>query len=131
MKYPAAELGGIQFSKKLSSPLVEDPAELWRGWGRRFSTFYETIKSTFRNPQSALKRMDTRTNYLRIRRKDIAYFKFIIESYEGMAVVRTKDPYEAVVELLVAPGWEKDVDQVLRGLQKEIPIEFMSSYPRE
>jgi hypothetical protein len=75
--------------------------------------------------------MDTRTNYLRIRRKDIAYFKFIIESYEGMAVVRTKDPYEAVVELLVAPGWEKDVDQVLRGLQKEIPIEFMSSYPRE
>jgi len=67
--------------------------------------------------------MDTHSRYLRLRRQDIAYFKFIIESYEGMAVVRTKDPYEAVVELMVAPGWEKDVDEVLEGLQKEIPIE--------
>jgi hypothetical protein len=75
--------------------------------------------------------MDTRTSYLRMRRKDIAYFKFIIESYEGMAVVRTRDPREAVVELMVAPGWEEVVDQVLRGLQKEFPIELMSSYPHE
>jgi Domain of unknown function (DUF4911) len=67
--------------------------------------------------------MDTHSRYLRLRRQDIAYFKFIIESYEGMAVVRTKDPYEAVVELMVAPGWEKDVDEVLEGLQREIPIE--------
>ena len=67
--------------------------------------------------------MDTHSRYLRLRREDIAYFKFIIESYEGMAVVRTKDPYEAVVELMVAPGWEKDVDEVLEGLQKEIALE--------
>ena len=67
--------------------------------------------------------MDTQSRYLRLRRKDIAYFKFIIESYEGMAIVRTKDPYEAVVELMVAPGWEKNVDDVLEGLCKEIPIE--------
>jgi hypothetical protein len=67
--------------------------------------------------------MDTCSKYLRLRRKDIAYFKFIIESYEGMAVVRTKDPNEAVVELMVAPGWEKDVDEILEGLRREIPIE--------
>ncbi len=71
--------------------------------------------------------MDTQSRYLRLRRKDIAYFKFIIESYEGMAIVRTKDPYEAVVELMVAPGWEKDVDDVLEGLRKEIPIELLPS----
>jgi len=70
--------------------------------------------------------MDTRSIYLRLRRKDIAYFKFIIESYEGMAVVRTTDPHEAVVELMVAPGWERDVNEVLEGLQKEIPIEDLS-----
>ena len=46
-----------------------------------------------------------------------------MESYEGMAVVRTVDPHEAVVELMVAPGWEKDVDEVLGGLRKEITIE--------
>jgi hypothetical protein len=52
--------------------------------------------------------MDTQSRYYRIHRRDIAYFKFILESYDGMAVVRTKDPYEAIVELMVAPGWEKD-----------------------
>ncbi len=67
--------------------------------------------------------MDTQSRYFRLHRKDIAYFKFIIESYEGMAVVRTKEPYEAVVELMVAPGWEKDLDEVLEGLRKEIAIE--------
>ena len=70
--------------------------------------------------------MDTQSKYFRLHRKDIAYFKFIIESYEGMAVVRTKDPHEAVVELMVAPGWEKDVDEVLEGLRREIPIENLS-----
>jgi len=73
--------------------------------------------------------MDTVSRYYRLHRRDIAYFKFIIESYEGMAVVRTKDPYEAVVELMVAPGWEKDVEEVLEGLGKEIHIEPLSLYP--
>ncbi|MDO9124881.1 MAG: DUF4911 domain-containing protein, partial [Deltaproteobacteria bacterium] len=69
--------------------------------------------------------MDTQSRYFRIRRKDIAYFKFIIESHEGMAVVRTKDPHEAIVELMIAPGWEKDVDEVLEGLRKEITLEAL------
>ena len=66
--------------------------------------------------------MDTQSKYFRLHREDIAYFKFIIESYEGMAVVRTKDPREAIVELMVAPGWEKDVEEVLDGLREEITI---------
>ena len=69
--------------------------------------------------------MDTHSIFLRLRREDIAYFKFIIESYEGMAVVRTRDPQEAVVELMIAPGWEKDVDEVLEGLRKEFPFEIL------
>jgi hypothetical protein len=70
--------------------------------------------------------MDTQSRYFRVHRKDIAYFKFIIESYEGMAVVRTKDPHEAIVELMVAPGWEKDLEEVLEGLRGEITIEDLS-----
>lgn len=70
--------------------------------------------------------MDTQSRYFRIDRKDIAYFKFIIESYEGMAVVRTHNAKEAVVELMIAPGWEKDVEEVIEGLRKEIRIEIMS-----
>jgi hypothetical protein len=71
--------------------------------------------------------MDTQSRYFRLRRKDIAYFKFIIESYDGMAVIRTKDPHEAIVELMVAPGWEKDLEEVLEGLRKEIVIESLPS----
>ncbi|OGP71662.1 MAG: hypothetical protein A2W09_06235 [Deltaproteobacteria bacterium RBG_16_50_11] len=73
--------------------------------------------------------MDTKSKYLRLHRKDIAYFKFILESYEGMALLRTRDPNEAVVELMVAPGWEKDVEEVLQGLSNEITIEPLPSYP--
>jgi hypothetical protein len=73
--------------------------------------------------------MDTHSRYFRIHRKDIAFFKFIIESHEGMAVLRTKDAREAVVELMVAPGWEQDVEEVLEGLRKEIWIESLPAYP--
>jgi hypothetical protein len=78
------------------------------------------------NRMILIKEMDTQSKYFRLRREDIAYFKFIIESYEGMAVVRTKDPREAVVELMVAPGWEGDLEEVLEGLRKEITIEPLS-----
>jgi len=87
------------------------------------------FNSELRNPKSAIGKMDTQSRYFRVRREDIAYFKFIIESYEGMAVVRTKDRHEAIVELMVAPGWEKDLEEVLEGLGKEMTIEFLSSYP--
>jgi hypothetical protein len=70
--------------------------------------------------------MDTQSRYFRIRREDIAYFKFIVESHEGMAVVRTKDPQEAIVELMIAPGWGEDMEEVLEGLRKEIRIESIS-----
>ena len=71
--------------------------------------------------------MDTHSKYFRVRRQDIAFLKFIIESYEGMAVIRTKDAREAVVELMIAPGWEKDFEEILEGLSKEIRIEALSS----
>jgi hypothetical protein len=46
-----------------------------------------------------------------------------------MAVVRTKDPHEAIVELMVAPGWEQDLEEVLEGLRKEMTIEPLPSLP--
>jgi len=69
--------------------------------------------------------MDTHSRFFRLPRKDIAYFKFIIESYEGMAVVRTKNAREAIVELMVAPGWEKEADTLIEALRSEILIESL------
>ena len=69
--------------------------------------------------------MDTHSRYFRLRRQDIAYFKFIMESCEGVAVVRTRDPQEAVVELVIPPGLERDVEEILEGLRKEMPVEVL------
>lgn len=67
--------------------------------------------------------MDTHSRFFRVPREEIAYLKCIIESYEGMAVLRTEDPHEALVELMIAPGWEKVLEELLEGLREEIPIE--------
>ena len=69
--------------------------------------------------------MDTHSRYFRLRRQDIAYFKFIMESCEGVAVVRTRDSQEAVVELMIPPGLERDVEEILEGLRKEMPVEVL------
>jgi hypothetical protein len=72
--------------------------------------------------------MDTVQWYFRIRRKDIAYLKFILESYEGLGVLRTVDPRSGIVEVMVPPGMEKDMETVLEGLGDEIPMERIE-YP--
>lgn len=41
--------------------------------------------------------------YFKVRRKDIGYLTFILESYSGLAVVRTIDSREAIIEILIAP----------------------------
>jgi hypothetical protein len=73
--------------------------------------------------------MDTVQWYFRIRRKDIAYLKFILESYEGLGVLRTVDPRSGIVEVMVPPGMEKDMETVLEGLGDEIPMERIE-YPQ-
>ena len=51
-------------------------------------------------------------------RKDINFLKTTIESYDGMAVVRTLDSKEAVIELLIAPGCEILISELLESLKK-------------
>ena len=52
-------------------------------------------------------------------RKDINFLKTTIESYDGMAVVRTLDSKEAVIELLIAPGCEILISELLESLKKQ------------
>jgi len=44
--------------------------------------------------------------YLALPPREIAYVKFVFESYEGVAVVRTLDRHAAHVVVLVAPDFE-------------------------
>ena len=75
--------------------------------------------------------MDTTSWYFKIKPSDIAYMKFILESYEGLGVLRTIDPRNGIVEVMVPPGLEEDSEMVLEGLRDEIFIERIEDPQRE
>jgi hypothetical protein len=48
---------------------------------------------------------DVEAIFLRVPREEIAYVKFVFESYEGVGVTRTLDRRDATIALLVAPDF--------------------------
>ncbi len=50
--------------------------------------------------------------FIRIAASDIALLKFLFESYEGVAVVRTLDRHEAIIVAIVS----RDFEDVARGM---------------
>ena len=56
---------------------------------------------------------------LRVPRRDVAYVKFVFESYEGVAVMRTLDRHAAHVVVLVAPDFVADARRVVEALHAE------------
>lgn len=61
--------------------------------------------------------------FLRVPPVDIAYVKFIFESYEGVAIVRTVDRAAAVIVLLVAPDFAGEARRILAGIRDEVAWE--------
>lgn len=66
--------------------------------------------------------MNTIQKYLRVNPKDMAYVKFIVESYEGLAVLRTVNPREGIMEWMIPPDLVKEVEELIDSLRKEIAI---------
>lgn len=67
--------------------------------------------------------MNVHELYLRVRRQDIAYIKFIVESYELLGIIRTVDPREAVIVLLVLEDSLALARDVIEALSGEVPLE--------
>lgn len=61
--------------------------------------------------------METTKQSFRVKRQDIHYLRTTIEAYDGMAVVRTVDPGQATIELLIAPGCEDLVSSLIAALR--------------
>lgn len=62
--------------------------------------------------------METIKRIFWVDRKDINYLRSTIESYDGMAVVSTIDPYEATIEIGISPGCENTVMELLESLRE-------------
>jgi hypothetical protein len=63
--------------------------------------------------------METIRHRLRVPRGWISYIRYTLESYDGMAVVSTVEPNEAVIEIRIAPGCQDAVFGLLDGLRME------------
>jgi len=61
--------------------------------------------------------------HFKINRRDISYIKFVLEGYEGLAMVTTIDRYDAIVKLLIAPDFVSEVENIVRALKDEIAFE--------
>jgi hypothetical protein len=58
----------------------------------------------------------TTQHLYRVDRRDISFLRFILEAYDGMAVVTTRDAARGIVTVTVAPGCETDVAEILNAL---------------
>jgi len=67
---------------------------------------------------------ETSKMIFQVRRKDIDYIRNTLESYDGMALVRTIDPYKALIEVYIAPGCEDIVLELIDSLKNKENIEL-------
>jgi hypothetical protein len=71
--------------------------------------------------------MDTISLCIQIPPEEIAFLSFILESYEGVAIARTVDPHQGLVELMVSPDYQEEIKEILRDLGREFPIKELTS----
>jgi hypothetical protein len=60
--------------------------------------------------------------YLEISPPDIAYIKFILESYEEVGIIRTIDRKKAVIVLLAVTDFVEVARAIINSLQQEIML---------
>ena len=73
--------------------------------------------------------METIKRLFKVDRREINYLKITIESYDGMAVVKTIDPNAAIIELQISPGCEKLVFDLLDSLENVESISIHTENP--
>jgi hypothetical protein len=83
------------------------------------------------DPTRPLTSLLSTTRYYKVDRRDISLLRFILEAYEGVATLTTVDPAEGIVKVLIAPGYEGLVTELLQALcaSRDILIEPLPDPP--
>ncbi|GAB4304425.1 MAG: DUF4911 domain-containing protein [Desulfuromonadia bacterium] len=68
----------------------------------------------------------TVTRLYRIGKRDRVYLQFIMESYEGMAVLSTVDAEKGIVSISSLSRWSREVESLLSALSREMEITPLS-----
>lgn len=61
--------------------------------------------------------------YVRVPRAEIAYFKFVLESYDNLAFMSVLDRFEALLCLTYSPDQEAELVDLIHRLGREIALE--------
>lgn len=70
--------------------------------------------------------MELHDIYLELAPADIAYIKFIFESYEEVGIIRTIDNRKAIVVLLAMNDFLDAARAILDSIRKDIPLREVS-----
>ncbi len=60
-------------------------------------------------------------------RSKISYLRFILEAYDGVAMVTTIDPRAGTVILRVAPGCLTEAEMIIGDLKRDMLIEELET----
>ncbi len=74
------------------------------------------------DPNRCREKLRTTQHLYRVDRRDISFLRFILEAYDGIAVVTTRDAVLGIVSVTVAPGCEALVAEVIASLAAEDEI---------
>ena len=66
---------------------------------------------------------------LEVDKKEIAYIVSVFEGYDNLAVVRTVDPAQSIIELIISPDYLEDTRQLISALSKEVYIKKVNDLP--
>ena len=66
---------------------------------------------------------------LEVDKKEIAYIVSVFEGYDNLAVVRTVDPAQSIIELIISPDYLEDTRQLVNALSKEVYIKKIEKLP--
>lgn len=73
---------------------------------------------------------DLRLFFLRLAPPDIALVKFVLESYEGVAVVRTLDRKQAVIVVMAGRDFADVAERIIESLRESVNIEVLPPPPK-
>jgi len=63
-------------------------------------------------------------------KKEIAYIVSVFEGYDNLAIVRTVDAEQSIIELIISPDYLGDTRQLVHALSKEVYIKKIENQPK-
>ena len=59
---------------------------------------------------------------LEVEKRDISYIVSIFEAYDNLAIVRTVNAEQSIIELIISPDYLEDTRQLVNALSDELCI---------